>query len=117
MADVGNHRDQAGLRTRPNFIRVRVQLILARPSSSSNSLIYLFLSSTKITCFAFKFEFWQLNIPNQNNFFTTSAHAIKKMKIFCLCSRFNIGRRCEKNDLANFVRIFSYIYPVSQLFS
>ena len=28
-----------------------------------------------------------------------------------------MGRRCEKNDLANFVRIFSNIYAVSQLFS
>ena len=28
-----------------------------------------------------------------------------------------MGRRCEKNDLANFVRIFSNICTVSQLFS
>ena len=28
-----------------------------------------------------------------------------------------MGRRCEKNDLASFVRIFSNIYAVSQLFT
>ena len=28
----------------------------------------------------------------------------------------DMGRRCEKNDLSNFVRIFSNIYTASQLF-
>ena len=29
-----------------------------------------------------------MNIRNQDNFFTAGAHAIKKRKIFCSCSRF-----------------------------
>ena len=32
-------------------------------------------------------------------------------------SQMVMGRRCEKNDLANFAQIFSNIYTVSQLFS
>ena len=31
-----------------------------------------------------------MNIQNRDNFFTADAHAIKKMKILCSCSRFKI---------------------------
>ena len=29
-----------------------------------------------------------MNIQNRDNFFTAGAHSIKKIKIFCSCSRF-----------------------------
>ena len=48
------------------------------------------MSSTKLSFFEFKFEFRQMNIQNRDNFFTSRAHAIKKIKIFCSCSRFKI---------------------------
>ena len=80
------------LRTRSNFIhfQVRVQPILASPSSSLGFLIYLFtsLSFTKISFCEFKFEFRQINIQNRDNFFTAGAYAIKKIKMFCWCGRF-----------------------------
>ena len=74
-----------GLRTRSNFIRVQVvKPILASPSSSSNSLVYLFTSSgsssTKISFFKFKFR--QMNIQKLDNFVTAGAHVIKKIKYF-----------------------------------
>ena len=43
---------------------------------------------SNLIMYEFKFEFRQMNIQNRDNFFTAGAHAIKKIKIFCSCSRF-----------------------------
>ena len=111
---------EPGLQTRSNFIRV--QPILASPSSSSSSLILLFTSSssTKISFFEFKFEFRQTNIQNRDNFFTASAHAMKTIKIFRSCSRFKTYlsslvpyRRncwcCGHNWTTNYISWWSFI--------
>ena len=70
-------------------------------SSSSNS--------TNFSKYELKFEFRQRNIQNRDNFFTASAHAIKKIKIFRSCSRFK-----TITQLFSAIEIVSVVVTIEQ---